>query len=42
MVVVNILPELKTVLPGADLVIEGYVEVRELLRDERQFGDTDE
>jgi hypothetical protein len=45
----NILPELKTVLPNADFVIEGYVDPpslhygvtgpRELLRDEGLFGD---
>ena len=44
-----ILPELKTVLPGAclrcaaarqaDFVIEGYVDPREPLRDEGPFGD---
>ncbi len=52
MVVVNILPELKTVLPNtslrrgfgsqANFVIEGYVDPRDPLRDERQFGDADE
>jgi len=35
----NILPELKTVLPNADFVIEGYVDPREPLRDEGPFGD---
>ena len=35
----NILPGLKTVLPNADFVIEGYVDPRELLRDEGPFGD---
>jgi UbiD family decarboxylase len=35
----NILPELKTVLPHADFVIEGYVDPREPLRDEGPFGD---
>jgi hypothetical protein len=33
----NILPELKTVLPNADFVIEGYVDSIELLRDEGPF-----
>jgi hypothetical protein len=32
------LPELKTFLPSADLAIEGYVDPRELLRDEGPFG----
>jgi len=35
----NILPELKTVLPNADFVIEGYVDPAELLRNEGTFGD---
>ena len=35
----NILPELKTVLPNANFVIEGYVDPREPLRDEGPFGD---
>ncbi len=35
----NILPELKTVLPNADFVIEGYVDPTEPLRDEGPFGD---
>ena len=35
----DILPELKTVLPNADFVIEGYVDPREPLRDEGPFGD---
>ena len=35
----NILPELKTVLPNADFVIEGYVDPREPLREEGPFGD---
>jgi UbiD family decarboxylase len=30
---------LKTVLPHADFVIEGYVDPREPLRDEGPFGD---
>ena len=34
-----ILPQLKTVLPHAGFVIEGYVEPREPLRDEGPFGD---
>ena len=33
------MPELKTVLPNADFVIEGYVDPREPLRDEGPFGD---
>ena len=33
------LPELKTVLPNADFVIEGYVDPTEPLRDEGPFGD---
>ena len=33
------MPELKTVLPNADFVIEGYVDSREPLRDEGPFGD---
>ena len=36
----NILPELKTVSPNADFVIEGYVDPTEPLRDEGPFGDT--
>jgi UbiD family decarboxylase len=35
----NISPELKTVLPNADFVIEGYVDPHEPLRDEGPFGD---
>jgi 3-polyprenyl-4-hydroxybenzoate decarboxylase len=35
----NILLELKTVLPNADFVIEGYVDPTEPLRDEGPFGD---
>jgi len=35
----NILPELKSVLPNADFVIEGCVDPREPLRDEGPFGD---
>ena len=35
----NILPELKTILPKADLVIEGYVDPKEPLRAEGPFGD---
>ena len=35
----NILPELKTVLPNASFVIEGYVDSTEPLRDEGAFGD---
>ncbi len=35
----NILPELKTVSPNADFVIEGYVDPTEPLRDEGPFGD---
>ena len=35
----NILPELKTVLPNADFVIESYVDPTEPLRDEGPFGD---
>ena len=30
---------MKTVLPNADFVIEGYVDPRESLRDEGPFGD---
>ena len=33
------MPELKTVLPNADFVIEGYVDSAEPLRDEGPFGD---
>ena len=33
------MPELKTVLPNADFVIEGYVDPTEPLRDEGPFGD---
>ena len=33
------MPELKTVLPSADFVIEGYVDPTEPLRDEGPFGD---
>lgn len=33
------LPELKTVLPNADFVLEGYVDPTEPLRDEGPFGD---
>ena len=32
-------PNLKTVLPNADFVIEGYVDPTEPLRDEGPFGD---
>ena len=35
----NISPELKTVLPNADFVIEGYVDPTEPLRGEGPFGD---
>ena len=35
----NILPKLKTVLPNADFVIEGYVDPRDPLRGEGPFGD---
>ena len=35
----NILSELKTVLPNADFVIEGYVDPRELLCNEDTAGD---
>jgi hypothetical protein len=38
----NILPELKTVLPDADFVIEGYVDPRAALREEGPFGDCGE
>ena len=34
----NILPELKTVWPNTDFVIEGYVDPTEPLRDEGQIG----
>ena len=33
------MPELKTVLPNADFVIEGYIDPTEPLRDEGPFGD---
>ena len=35
----KILPQLKTVLPHAGFVIEGYVDPHELLRDGCPFGD---
>ena len=35
----NILPELKTVLPNADFVIEGCVDPTEPVCDEGLFGD---
>jgi hypothetical protein len=35
----NILPELKTILPNSDFVIEGYVDPIEPLRDEGPCGD---
>ena len=35
----NICPNLKSVLPSADLALEGYVYRREALRDEGPFGD---
>ena len=35
----NDFPKLKTVLPNADFVIEGYIDPTEPLRDEGPFGD---
>ena len=35
----NILPQLKTVVPHAGFVIEGYVDPRESFRDNGRIGD---